>query len=216
MQWSGAHLYWHLRKFPLIRWQLSLLFKMGCRSLQAAWKFDRAENIRNLLDWPLEMLKVLLDKIFTRRRGEIKKDKRWDNFKSDLGVTLQGNRGRLPAHLELLARVSSLHHHALKHKISSRPTMHWVGDWWSWWWCWSCRQPAGRAPPPGPPAPPAGWRGLRATSHHVEITLEQDNCREGQKIRRICHFFPLCPPTCCCGGSWGAVLCRVQRRRVQP
>ena len=68
LQWSGAHLYWHLRKFPLIRWQLSLLFKMGCRSLQAAWKFDRAENIRNLLDWPVEMLKVLLEKIFTRRR----------------------------------------------------------------------------------------------------------------------------------------------------
>jgi len=32
---------------------------------------------------------------------------------TELGVTLQGNRGRLPAHLELLARVSSLHHHAL-------------------------------------------------------------------------------------------------------
>ena len=125
--------------------------------------------------------------------GEIKKDKRWENFKSDLGVTLQGNRGRLPAHLELLARISSLHHHALNNKISSRPTMHWVGDWWSWWWCWSCWQPAGRAPPPGPPALPAGWRGLRATSHHVEITLEQDNCREGQKIRSIWHFFPLCP-----------------------
>ena len=211
MQWSGAHLYWHLRKFPLIRWQLSLLFKMGCRSLQAAWKFDRAENIRNLLDWPLEMLKVLLD-----TGGEMKKDKRWENFKPDLGVTLQGNRGRLPAHLELLARISSLHHHALWNKISPRPTMHWVGDWWSWWWCWSCWQPAGRAPPPGPPALPAGWTGLRATSHHVEITLEQDNCREGQKIRSIWHFFPLCPPTCCCGGSWGAVLCRVQRRRVQP
>ena len=73
LQWSGAHLYWHLRKFPLIRWQLSLLFKMGCRSLQAAWKFDRAENIRNLLDWPVEMLKVLLDKIFTRRRRDKKK-----------------------------------------------------------------------------------------------------------------------------------------------
>ena len=58
--------------------------------------------------------------------GEIKKDKRWENFKSDLGVTLQGNRGRLPAHLELLARISSLHHHALKNKISSRPTMHWL------------------------------------------------------------------------------------------
>ena len=58
--------------------------------------------------------------------GEIKKDKRWENFKSDLGVTLQGNRGRLPAHLELLARISSLHHHALKNKISPWPTMHWL------------------------------------------------------------------------------------------
>ena len=147
--------------------------------------------------------------------GEIKKDKRWENFKSDLGVTLQGNRGRLPAHLELLARISSLHHHALNNKISSRPTMH-------WWWlvilvvvlvllatCWASAAPWA--------ASAACW--LERPESNVSSCWDNTWTRQLQgwpkNTKYMTLFFSL-PPTCCCWGSWGAVLSRVQRRRVQP